>query len=177
MPLLLKLLLVCTALGAALFDLRLRRIPNWLNIAGVVLGLCVNTYLWAGRGALDSVLGLLLALAIYTPLYALRGMGAGDVKLMAAIGAIAGPGNWLTIFLSTALLGGAVSVLLVVRRKRLRETLRNVSTIVDSILRRRSPVQACPELDIRSENALKLPHGAVIGAGVLLFLLINPGSY
>jgi prepilin peptidase CpaA len=177
MPLILKLLLVSTALGAALFDLRLRRIPNWLNLGGVILGLCFNTYIWAGRGAMDSSLGLLLALAIYIPLYALRGMGAGDVKLMAAIGAIAGPGNWLTIFLSTALLGGAVSVLLVLRRRRLQETLRNISSIVHSLLRRRAPVDACPQLDIRSQNALKLPHGAVIAAGVLVFLLINPGPY
>jgi prepilin peptidase CpaA len=177
MPLLLKLLLVSIALGAALFDLRVRRIPNWINLSGVILGLGLNTYLGGGRGALDSSLGLLLALAVYTPLYALRGMGAGDVKLMAAIGAIAGPGNWLIIFLSTALLGGAVSVLLVLSRRRFRQTLLNVSTILHCILRHRAPAEASPQLDIRSPKALKLPHGAMIAAGVVLFLLSNPSSY
>ena len=50
-------------------------------------------------------------LLVYVPLYLIRGMGAGDVKLMAAVGAIAGPGHWLGIFLATAVIGGVVSLL------------------------------------------------------------------
>ncbi len=173
MPLFLKLALSGTALAAALYDLRLRRIPNWLNLSGIILGFGLNTYFLAGRGAAMASLGFLLALAVYTPLYLLRGMGAGDVKLMAAIGAIAGPANWFNIFLATALLGGALSILLIVLRRRFHLTLLNISTILGQLSRRRSPAVADSHLDIRSRNALTLPHGAVIAAGVFLFLLLQ----
>ena len=173
MPLLLKLVLTGIALAAGLYDLRIRRIPNWLNLSGVILGLGLNAYLFSGRGVIAAGLGLLLALAIYTPLYALRGMGAGDVKLMAAIGAIAGPRDWFAIFLTTALLGGVISILLVVLRKRFRQTFENIATILRELWHRRAPIAANQQLDIRNQKSLKLPHGAVIAAGVCLFLLSN----
>jgi len=173
MPLFLKLALSGTALTAALYDLRLRRIPNWLNLSGIILGFGLNTYFLAGRGATSASLGFLLALAVYTPLYLLRGMGAGDVKLMAAIGAIAGPANWFHIFLATALLGGVLSIFLIVLRRRFHLTLLNISTILRQLSKRRSPAVADSLLDIRSQNALTLPHGAVIAAGVFLFLLLQ----
>jgi prepilin peptidase CpaA len=173
MPTLLKLALSGTALVAALYDLRLRRIPNWLNLSGIILGFGLNTYFLAGRGATLASLGCLLALAVYTPLYLLRGMGAGDVKLMAAIGAIAGPANWFNIFLATALLGGALSIFLIVLRRRFHLTLLNISIILGQLSHRRSPALADSHLDIRSQNALTLPHGAVIAAAVFLFLLLQ----
>ena len=70
---------------AAVYDIRFRRIPNWLVLTGLVLGLGLNTFLFRWPGARASLLGIGLAFLIYFPLYLLRGMGAGDVKLMAAI--------------------------------------------------------------------------------------------
>lgn len=172
MPTVLQLVLVATALAAALYDLRIRRIPNWINCSGVLLGLSLNAYFAGWSGAGTALGGLLAALCIYIPLYALKGMGAGDVKLMAAIGAIAGPGNWLHIFIVTALLGGVASVALVFWRGRIHQTMLNISIILTQLAKGKAPVEQNSALSIHNDQALKMPHGAIIAAGVGLFLVI-----
>ncbi len=98
-------------LVAAIYDVRYRRIPNWLNVSGVLLGIALNTFLYQGLpGLVFSLKGLILAFGIYVVLYALHAMGAGDVKLMAAIGAIVGWENWFGIFIVTAVVGGIMSL-------------------------------------------------------------------
>jgi prepilin peptidase CpaA len=120
-----------------------------------------------------ALLGIGCSLLVYIPLYLVRGMGAGDVKLMAAVGAIAGPRNWLGIFLATAILGGIVSFVYVLSRKRLQETLLNLSVIVNELVHVRAPVIRDPNLDIRSAGALRMPHGALIAVGVVTFLIFG----
>jgi prepilin peptidase CpaA len=97
-------------------------------------------------------------------------MGAGDVKLMAAVGAIVGPGNWLSIFLVTALLGGLAALVLVAWKKRVRATMNNVGVLVNEMARLRPPAKADSRLDVRSSESLRMPHGTVIAAGVVIFL-------
>jgi len=77
---------------AAIFDIRYRRIPNWLVLAGINAGFVWNSSVsgWSGLGRAAEGLGL--GFALYFPLYLIRARGAGDVKLLAAVGAIAGPG-------------------------------------------------------------------------------------
>jgi prepilin peptidase CpaA len=171
MPPALKLALMALVASAAFYDVRTRKIPNWLNLSGLVLGLGLNTLLLHAHGIVVALLGLGLSLLIYIPLYLVRGMGAGDVKLMAAVGSIAGPQNWLIIFLVTALLGGIAAFALVFCKRRLPETLANLSTIIGELLRGKAPFRKDPELDMRSQRSLGLPHGAVIAAGALAFLL------
>src|SRR5690242_7456703 len=115
----LKVLLIAIVLVAAIYDLRFRRIPNWLNLSGVILGVSVNTVLFGRSGLMLAFLGISFSLLIYVPLYLIRGMGAGDVKLMAAVGAIAGPWNWFAIFVATALLGGVAALVFVGFKRRL----------------------------------------------------------
>lgn len=173
MPPLVKLILLSTVIAAGLYDLRYRRIPNWLNLTALSAGLAVNLLLFAGHGVVLALLGIGCSLLVYLPLYLVRGMGAGDVKLMAAVGAIAGPREWVGIFLATAILGGAVSLLYVLYRKRLHETLWNLSVIVSELLHARAPVQRETRLDVRNAAALRMPHGALIAAGVVAFLLVG----
>ena len=79
-----EIVLLVMLLAAAIFDVLYRRIPNWLTVSGVVLGIAINTILGseAGAGLVFSLVGLLVAFGIYAALYALHAMGAGDVKLM-----------------------------------------------------------------------------------------------
>ena len=84
-------LAVAVALVAAICDVRNRRIPNLLTFGAAAIGLIVATLSHGLSGAGMSAGGWLLALCLWLPLYALGGMGAGDVKLMAAIGAFLGP--------------------------------------------------------------------------------------
>ena len=85
------MVLLILLLTAAVFDVLYRRIPNWLTVSGVVLGLAMNTVIGAPEaGVVFALIGLLVAFGIYAGLYALRAMGAGDVKLMAAVEALVG---------------------------------------------------------------------------------------
>jgi prepilin peptidase CpaA len=77
-----------------------------------VLGLAANLWLRGLPGLLLAFGGLLLASLIYFPLYLLKGIGAGDVKLMAALGMIVGPYPWLWLFLFSALFSATAGVLL-----------------------------------------------------------------
>ncbi len=171
MPAVVKILLVTVVLIAAVYDLRFRRIPNWLSVSGVVAGFVVNTALAGRHGLAVAALGLGCAFLVYVPLYVVRAMAAGDVKLMAAVGAMAGAGNWLAIFLITAILGGLVSLVVIASHKRFHRTLSNLSVIGAELLHFRMPFASEKRLDVRNPEALRLPHGAVIAAGCIVFLL------
>ncbi len=167
-PLALRLVLVGAALLAGWFDFRFRKIPNWLTLAGLLLGFALNFYLSGPDGLISSAEGLALATTIYLPLYLLRGMGAGDVKLMAAIGSLSGPADWLIIFLVTSLLGGIAGLVLVLSRKRFTHTWFNVLTLLGSLSRFQAPYRTNNELDVREKQSLRLPHGTVIACGATL---------
>lgn len=172
MPLVLKIVLGVLALTAGTYDLRVRRIPNWLNLTGAILGIGLNELLAGRYGTAESLLGILCAFAVYVPLFLLRAMGAGDAKLMIAIGAIVGPRNWFEIFLAAALLGGVVAIVVAIVKRRLRETCGNTGTIVVALAHGLLPFQANPMLDVRRTESLRIPHGTVIAGGVFAFLLL-----
>jgi prepilin peptidase CpaA len=155
---------------AAIWDIRTRRIPNWLTLSGVVLGVALNTFLFEINGLWFSLKGLGLAFVVYFVLYLLHAMGAGDVKLMAAVGAAAGAGNWIGILVITSVAGAIAGLLLVAFKRRLRRTLGNLGIIVTSLGRGRAPYKETPELDVTSDKAMRLPHGALIAIGTLGFL-------
>jgi prepilin peptidase CpaA len=167
---LLQIVLLAVVSAAAAYDLKLRKIPNWLNLSGVILGIGLNCLLWHGPGLLTALLGLGLALLVYFPLFLARGMGAGDVKLMAAIGSIAGPRNWLIIFIATALLGGVAAIILVLRKRRFFSTFSNLGVIISELSAGRMPFKKDANLDFRAKQAMGLPHGAVIALGSIVFL-------
>ncbi len=98
LPLVLQVALLTLAVTAGFLDYRTRRIPNLPVLFGLMLGIGLNTMLDGTTGLGAAVRGVGLALLIYFPLFALRAMGAGDAKLMAAVGSIVGPGNWVIIF-------------------------------------------------------------------------------
>lgn len=155
---------------AAIWDVRTRRIPNWLTLSGVVLGVALNTFLFEINGLWFSLKGLGVAFGVYFLLYLLHAMGAGDVKLMAAVGAAAGPGNWLGILVLTSVAGAVAGILLVAFKGRFRKTLGNLGILISSLGRGRAPYRETPELDVSSDKAMRLPHGALIALGTLGFL-------
>jgi len=173
LPIIFYVLLAATVVLGGTFDLSRRRIPNWITLPVLIVGIALNT-LRDGLAGLDfALLGVGAALLVYIPLYLLRGMGAGDVKLMGAIGAIVGPANWLMIFLAAAVIGGIIAFVLVVLRGRLRDTLLNVSFLIDDLVHFRVPYRSHPALDIRSSGTLRLPHGVSIAAGALLIATLS----
>lgn len=94
-------------LGVATFtDLRSRRIPNWLVLPFLVIGLAISAWLHGWHGLGQSLEGAALGLLLYGVLFFMGGMGAGDVKLAAAIGAWIGPLQLLYALFLTAMAGG-----------------------------------------------------------------------
>jgi prepilin peptidase CpaA len=114
---------------------------------------------------------MLLGFGAYFVLYLLRAMGAGDVKLMAAVGAIVGPADWFSVFIATAIAGGVLAVVLMVWKGRVWETLQNTFFIVGELVHLRAPFTRRKDLDVKNPGALRMPHGVAIAAGTLACLL------
>jgi prepilin peptidase CpaA len=169
-----QILLGILAAVAAIFDIRFRRIPNWLVLAGIIAGVTWNISSsssgWSGLGRAAAGLGL--GFILYFPLYLLRARGAGDVKLLAAAGAIAGPQNCIWIFLLTAVLGGLIALVVLLFHGRLHKTLFNVAWIMRDLMHFRAPYRSSEELDVTTTKGLRLPHAAMIAVGVAAFIFI-----
>jgi prepilin peptidase CpaA len=163
---------VVLVLIAGASDIRSRRIPNWLTFSGVCAGLALHAATGGLAGLKLSVGGMVLGFGAYLALYCLRAMGAGDVKLMAAVGAIVGPAGWIAVFVATAIAAGVLSLGLVIIKRRLRQTLWNAFFIVDELAHFRAPYKRRADLDVKDERSLKMPHGVAIAAGTAAVLLL-----
>jgi len=139
-------LVLFTALSIG-FDLSQRRIPNWLNVIGISGGLLLA----AAKGAPDlfgSVLGLSAGMAIFFIPFAFGWLGAGDVKLFGAIGAILGLGWIPRLFFYTALLGGVSALISLAFAEAVRRQL--------------------------FKGTLTIPYGVAIGLGALTAFYLDP---
>jgi len=167
-----EIVLLALLLTAAIYDVRFRRIPNWISVTGVAIGLTMNAFLFGVPGLWLSLRGLGLGFGVYFLLYLVRAMGAGDVKLMGAVGAMVGWQDWFGIFLITAILGGVMALILAATRGRIMKTLWNVGFILSEMKSGRPAYIKKEELDVRSPKAIGLPHGAVIAVGTVFFLVV-----
>ena len=169
------MLLAVVVIIASYYDIRYRRIPNWLTLPCVIVGFALNAFLqpvWHGLG--DAGLGVLLALLFNFPLYLLHARGAGDVKLLAGIGALVGWRDWIAIFVLSGILGGVLAVILMLAKGRVRKTLWNTAHILSEMLHFRAPHLKSGEFDVNSPLALRLPQGAVIALGCCALLGLQP---
>jgi prepilin peptidase CpaA len=168
--------LIALLVIAAVIDWRTFRIPNWLTAGGMVFGLMHAAFVNVpGQpGLLSAVGGLGLGLALLLPLYALRVMGAGDVKLMAMAGAFLGVPDILFAVLSTFVAGGVAAVLFAAWRGSAGRLLANLRDMVQSFAfaavagRGAGSAAAAPA----RASIGKLPYGVSIAAGTLVCLLI-----
>jgi prepilin peptidase CpaA len=169
MPAALQIALVMLVSAAAWTDLRTRHIPNWITVSGAAAGFSLHIVYGGVSGAMQSLAGAGLGLAIFLGLYATGGMGAGDVKLFGAVGAFAGPQSLILIFVLTGLLGGIAGIGLALYRGRLQQTLERTRELFIGMGRMRwEQLRAATE----APNALRLPYGAVIAGGTLLSLIV-----
>jgi prepilin peptidase CpaA len=153
------------AIAAAIFDLRHRRIPNWLTYSGIVLGMGLRSYFYGWRGLGSSLTGLAVTGGVFFVLYMLHAMGAGDIKLLAAVGAFAGPKDGLVVLMATAIAGAMMGVIYALYRGRLATTLKNVGSLTSHHVR--SGLQEHPELNLGKDIGLRMPYGLAIATGTL----------
>ena len=164
-------LLVILVIAAAVIDMRSLRIPNWLTVSGMLLGLAWNTALGSPfyTGFLWALGGLATGLAMLLPLYALRVMGAGDVKLMAMVGAFLGLPEILGAVLFTFIAGGIVALIYALAHRSAGRMVGNVLDITRfAAFGFMSGVR--PSLAAMGPSIGKLPYGISIAAGTIAWL-------
>jgi prepilin peptidase CpaA len=159
-------LTVALAIVAGVMDWRSRRIPNWLTVPGLFVGVIANTAVFGWSGAKASLLGAGLGLLLLLPFVLIRSLGAGDWKLMGALGAFLGPSNLLDVLLVTVLMAGVMALALIVWKGRVRQTMRNILQILGAFFSFHLPG---PEVSLDSKESLKIPFGVAVAAAVVLF--------
>lgn len=153
---------------AAAIDLDRRRIPNWLTFGAWLAALPMQVAIQGiAAGSLAWLYGWSAGLAMFLPFYLLRGMAAGDVKLLAAVGAWLGASMVPKIALATWLIGGAWALTLLLFTGQARATLSRVGHMLLSLAvhHRAAPTQA-----ETTTSAGSLPYGVAIAAGTLAML-------
>ena len=119
------------ALGAAI-DLRSRRVPNWLTLGITVAGLALAATRLSGLSLPVAFAGLALGLAVMLPGHLIGATGAGDVKLLAALGTMLGPKAVLFAFIYAAIAGGVLAVIVAMQRRTLEVTVARTAMLVRS---------------------------------------------
>jgi prepilin peptidase CpaA len=158
-------------LTACVTDLRSRRIPNVLTFGAAAAALIYSgaTAGWSGLGG--AALGWLIGAAIFIVPFALGGLGAGDVKLLGALGAWLGPAGAIWVALYTGVAGGVMAIAVAVASGYLRRALSNVSLLL--MHWRISGLRPLSEVSLESSEGPRLAYALPIFAGLMATLWLQ----
>lgn len=167
-------------------DIQSRRIPNKLVVVGTLIGVALHLIFPKGAGLfnaipgslgiLNSLFGFATGLFIFMPMYLLRAMGAGDVKLMAMIGAFLGPASITGAALMAFAAGGVLAVATALYKGLLRKTLENIQLIViHTVINAKSRNKVAVSAIVGTTT--KLPYALAITAGTALQILMARSGY
>ena len=159
------------ALAGSVFDVKTRRVPNFVTIPCFLLGLVLHLTLGGWKQMLLSLAAGTICGLVFLVFYLAGGMGAGDVKLIMAVGCIAGLSHIVYILSLTAIAGGAMALVLALIRGRLQETFLNVGELIAH--HRQKGLQPHPDLNLRNARTLRLPYALAIAGGCILTLCIQ----
>lgn len=151
---------------ATFTDLRSRRIPNWLNLPFLVAGIVTSTWLYGWHGLGQSFAGLGLGLLVFGILAWMGGMGMGDLKLCAAIGAWIWPGQLMMAIVLTAMAGGIMALIWALCGGFLGELFSGSSDLLFGWKGR--GMKAPPEMALSNPRARKMPYAPAIAIGTLI---------
>ena len=160
--------LVPLAFIISYYDICYRRIPNPYVLATLIVGFFLNVAFAGASGALESLGGCALAFFLMFVLHIFGAMGAGDVKLFAAIGSVAGAHLVLPMFIVVTLTGGVLGICSMVRAGQLKVTMMRVLQIVYGLL----PGQRVPRFAVPTDRKLTIPYGVAITFGSLISLVL-----
>lgn len=179
---------VIIALAIAVFtDLRTRRVSNAVVVAGAVVALIASGLGTASNGAtpgtggfvglLSALAGIAVGFAALFPLYALRAMGAGDVKLMMMVGAFLGPMNTLGAVVLTFLAGGVLAIVMALWQRSYRQLATNLRFMLTTSAVRVAGGDS-PRFEPLAQTAGRMPYAVAIAAGtVLQLILVRSGGW
>ena len=156
---------------AAIIDGRELRVPNWITFPFAFAGLAYNGFAGGWDGLSMASVGLIVGLATLLPLYAVGGMGAGDVKLMAGIGAWLGASVTWNAFLYTVVFGAIMAVAMVLYRRSWQKHYGNFLMIMTEFLTVKDPRQLSEIAAERKPRMLLLPYGIPICIGSIVYFV------
>jgi prepilin peptidase CpaA len=156
---------VILAVAAGWTDWRSRRIPNWLTVPGLLAGIVANTVFGGWPEARASLLGAGLGLGLLLPFVMIRSLGAGDWKLIGALGAWLGPSRLIAVLIVTVFVAAAMALVLIVWKKRVQQTARNLWHMLGSFLTFRLPGA---EVTLDDPQAAKIPFGVAAAVAVVV---------
>jgi len=159
-------LAVALALIAGWTDWRSRRIPNWLTVPGLLIGVSVNVLFGGWPGLKTSLLGAGLGLLLLLPFVFLHSLGAGDWKLAGALGAFVGWEVLVNLLIGSVFVAGVMALGLVIYKRRFKQTLRNIGRLLASMLMFHMPG---PEVSLDNPQSLKVPYGVALALTTVFF--------
>lgn len=163
--------LVPGVLLASWIDYAQRRVPNWLNVALIVLGFLVQGYFFGLSGVGTGCWGLLVGFGVLIIPWTMHGMGAGDVKLMAAIGVWFGPWMTLVSFAVGALLGGIIAAAMILFTGRLQTACANLGILMVKMQSRETAFSEFGSArSFAAGGSQLLPYGVPLTLGSLIVL-------
>jgi prepilin peptidase CpaA len=160
-------LVTITLVVAALIDGYKLKVPNWITFPLVLSGWAFSAASFGWEGLGWSLAGTAVGLALLLPAYAVGGMGAGDVKLLAGIGAWVGTTVTLYAFCASAMVGGAIAVLMVLYRKGWNKHYHQFWMIWHEMITIRDPEELSEIAAKRKSSMLLLPYGIPIAIGTI----------
>ena len=159
-------LALIVGLCAGWTDWRSRRIPNWLTIPALALGVAVHGLAAGGPGVLESLKGVGLALAVLLPLVLLGALGGGDWKLLGALGAFLGAGMVLVVLLGAILIAGLMGVIQISVNRRWKATFTNLRELIFWFCSLRWG--AHPTVNLENPAMRHVPFGIATALSVML---------
>jgi prepilin peptidase CpaA len=166
-----QIVTIAVAIVAAAWDLKTRRIPNFLTFGAAIAAFLVHGYLTGLSGAGWSVAGWLVGVAFFLPFFALGGMGAGDVKLIAALGAWLGPGPAVWVALFSLIAGGVLGLAVAVAYGYLTQAIANISWMFQ-FWRSEGP-RPVPQVTLATHRGPRLAYAIPVFAGLMVTLWLK----
>lgn len=162
---------IAVAVVAAIWDLRTRRIPNLLTFGSALLAIVAHTYTGGVTAAGWSLAGWFVGVLFFLPIFALRGMGAGDVKLLAALGAWLGPGPIVWVALFSLVAGGVIGLLVALGYGYLTQALTNIWWMF-SYWKAEGP-KPVPQVTLATQKGPRLAYAVPVFAGLMVTLWLK----
>jgi prepilin peptidase CpaA len=164
-------LLSAVLVFAAVIDGWKLKVPNWITFPLIVAGWTYSTAYFGWEGLAWSLLGTAVGLLLLLPAYAIGGMGAGDVKLLAGVGAWVWATNTLYAFCVSAVVGGIIAVAMVLWRRDWRHHWYQLWSIVGEVFEVRDPNRLSAIAAERKSAMLLLPYGIPIAIGSIAYFV------
>jgi prepilin peptidase CpaA len=157
--------------AAVVWDIKSRRVPNALTLGGAAAAFAMQGVLYGWTGLLTAASGWAVGLALFLPLFVLGGMGAGDVKLLGAIGAWLGPMGAVWAGLYGAVAGGVMALTAALARGYAKTALKNVGAMLK--LWSMVGVQPVAGLTLADKASVRLPYALPLAVGALVALWLQ----